>query len=72
MNDKDKTKRYATALMVRERYGKRSSMWLWRRERQDPHWPRPVVIGRRKFYDEEELDAYDASCRMGGADARNS
>jgi hypothetical protein len=62
-----KRKRYLTARQVRERYGGRSEMWLWRRERRDPEWPRPMVTGRRKFYDERELDDYDAAHRMGGA-----
>jgi predicted DNA-binding transcriptional regulator AlpA len=43
-----------------ERYDGVSSMWLWRR-RQDPRFPRPVKIGNRNFFFEDELDAYDAA-----------
>jgi hypothetical protein len=59
----DKRKRYSTGPQVRARYGGRSNMWLWRREHADPLWPKPVVIGGRKFYDESELDAYDQASR---------
>jgi predicted DNA-binding transcriptional regulator AlpA len=60
-------KRYLTGPQVLERYGGRSSMWLWRRTRFDPNFPRPIVIGGRKHFDEDELDAYDAASRMEAA-----
>jgi hypothetical protein len=63
-----KRKRYSTGPQVLERYGGRSAMWLWRREHHDPKWPKPVVIGGRKFYDEDELDAYDAASKMEARD----
>lgn len=52
-------KRYLTGVQVRARYGGRSEMWLWRRQKYDPTFPRPVVVGRLKHYAEDELDAYD-------------
>jgi hypothetical protein len=61
-----KPKRYLTAPQTRERYGGRSNMWLWRMEHgADPDWPRPIIIRGKKFYDEAELDAFDASRRVG-------
>jgi predicted DNA-binding transcriptional regulator AlpA len=65
MNDPArKPKRYIPGPQVLERYGDRSEMWLWRRLKFDPKFPRPVVIGKRRFFDEDELDAYDHAARM--------
>jgi hypothetical protein len=66
MSDTKRPRRYGTGPQVRARYGGVSAMWLWRREHYDPHWPKPVIIGGRKFYDLDELDAYD-SIKKGGA-----
>jgi predicted DNA-binding transcriptional regulator AlpA len=65
MNDKSPrpSKRYLTGPQVLDRYGGRSTMWLWRRMHFDPNFPRPTVIGNRNYFDEGELDAYDASAR---------
>jgi predicted DNA-binding transcriptional regulator AlpA len=57
------TKRYLTGPQVLDRYGGRSAMWLWRRMHFDPLFPRPTVIGNRNYFDESELDAYDAAAR---------
>jgi hypothetical protein len=50
-----------TAKQLRERYGNRSKMWLGRRIESDPTFPRPVYIGRYRFFKVEEVEAYDAS-----------
>jgi len=57
-------KRRLTATQVCERYGGVSDMWLWRRIKLDPNFPRPIVISRRRFFDEQELDAFDAAHRQ--------
>jgi predicted DNA-binding transcriptional regulator AlpA len=57
-------KRYYSGPQVLERYGGRSSMWLWRRVKYDPKFPRPILIGKRRFFDEDELDAFDEASRM--------
>ena len=57
------TKRRLPSRQVRERYGGRSAMWIWRRLKYDPKFPRPIVISGRQYFDEAELDAYDDACR---------
>jgi predicted DNA-binding transcriptional regulator AlpA len=56
-------RRYLTAPQVCERYGGRSAMWLWRRLKNDPRFPRPLKIGNRSHFEVSELDAYDDACR---------
>lgn len=58
------TRRHLTAAQVLERYGDASEMWLWRRLHLDPLFPRPIVISRRRFFSEAELDAYDDAHRQ--------
>jgi predicted DNA-binding transcriptional regulator AlpA len=55
-----KPKRYSTAKQVRERYGGRSDMWIYRRLAEDPNFPRPFTIKKLRLFDDDELDAYDA------------
>jgi predicted DNA-binding transcriptional regulator AlpA len=38
-------------------------MWLWRKIKYDPTFPRPVIIGNRIYLDEDELDAYDDAAK---------
>jgi hypothetical protein len=38
------------ARAVRDRYGRVSDMWLWRRLRDDPTFPRPTLIAKRRFW----------------------
>jgi predicted DNA-binding transcriptional regulator AlpA len=65
MNQSKQRKRYSTGPQVLERYGDKSTMWLWRRLKFDPKFPRPVVIGGRRYFDEDELDAFDEASRLG-------
>ena len=44
---------------VRERYDNASAIWLWRRCRDDPRFPKPVKIGNRNYWYEDELQAYE-------------
>jgi hypothetical protein len=68
--NKPKRKRYSTSRQVRERYGDRSAMWLWRILKHDPKFPRPMSVGRLKLFDDDELDAYDAALRANCAEAK--
>jgi predicted DNA-binding transcriptional regulator AlpA len=60
---------YLTGPQVRQRYGGRSEMWLWRRDKFDPDFPKPIKFSPAgmKLYDEAELDAYDESRRKASA-----
>jgi hypothetical protein len=52
-------KRYLTSAQLRERYGDRSEMWLTRIMRSDPAFPRYIVIGRYRFWDLANIEAYE-------------
>jgi predicted DNA-binding transcriptional regulator AlpA len=51
--------RYATAAQLRERYGDRSEMWLTRIMQSDADFPRPIYIGRFRFWDLAKIEAYE-------------
>ena len=45
-------------------------MWLWRKLKSDPKFPRPLAMGKNlRLFDEDELDAYDATLREEAANA---
>jgi predicted DNA-binding transcriptional regulator AlpA len=55
-------RRYLTSAQVRERYGGKSAMWIWRRLKYDPRFPKPLKISGRQYFDEEALDRFDHAC----------
>ena len=57
----DKRKTYSNARQVRARYGNVSDMTLWR-WLADPvlGFPRPLVIRRRRLFDDQELAEFDS------------
>ena len=57
----NRPRRYLTGPQVCERYGGRSLVWLWRKLKADPTFPRPKWISRRRYFDEAEIEAYDAA-----------
>ena len=52
-------KRYLQTAQVRRRYGNCSAMWVYRKVRFDPAFPKPLVINQRHFFSVDELDLYD-------------
>jgi predicted DNA-binding transcriptional regulator AlpA len=52
---------FLTSRQVKERYGGASDQWLWRRENNDPTFPKPLRIHGRKFWKLSELAAYERS-----------
>lgn len=56
------SKRYLTAPQTCKRYS-RGQVWPWRILKSDPDFPRPIVIAKRRYFVEAELDAYDESRR---------
>ncbi|WDR05551.1 hypothetical protein PSQ90_14930 [Devosia rhodophyticola] len=53
-------KTFLSANQVRQRYGKISDMTLWRWLNDEAlGFPKPMVIARRRFWLESDLDAFD-------------
>jgi len=44
---------------VRARYGDVSDMWIYRRLADDPSFPRPLYIAKRRFWRLGELVAWE-------------
>ena len=56
-------KKFLSSKQVRARYGDRSKMWLVRRLKKDPKFPRPTKLGGRDLlFDEAELEKYEREC----------
>ena len=57
-------RRYLNSKRVRARYGDVSDMSLWRwLHDAEMNFPKPMLINGRRYWDEHELDAFDASRR---------
>jgi predicted DNA-binding transcriptional regulator AlpA len=50
---------WATSLQVRARYGGTSDMWIYRKIKHDPDFPKPSYLGRLMMFSVSELDQYD-------------
>jgi predicted DNA-binding transcriptional regulator AlpA len=57
----DDSENLLTSSRVRARYSDCSDMWLWRRLRDDPHFPRPLIISGRRFWRLADLRRWEAS-----------
>jgi hypothetical protein len=51
--------KWISAAQVRARYGGRSHMWLVRKLKLDPRFPRPKYFGALRYWQPAALDAYD-------------
>jgi len=60
-------KRYLTAAQLRERYGSVSHMWIERRLKSDPTFPRPVKLGGSglRMFDLEQIEVWERACAAG-------
>lgn len=65
------TEHFLTARQVRERYGNASGMWLFRRERNDPSFPRPIIISGRKLWRVSDLEAWERGLATKSDQARH-
>jgi hypothetical protein len=54
-------KKFIGSRRLRERYNDVSHMWVVRQLANDPTFPRPVKIGRLRFWDLDQLEAYERS-----------
>lgn len=52
---------------VRARYGNVSHMWVYRRLADDPSFPKPFYICKRRFWKRSDLVAWERSKAAGGA-----
>jgi predicted DNA-binding transcriptional regulator AlpA len=50
---------WMTSNQVCARYGGKSHMWLWRKIKRDPAFPKPVYFGRMMMFSVAEQDDYD-------------
>jgi hypothetical protein len=60
---------FLTAPQVRQRFGGKSDMWLWRVLRDVPGFPRPVVIRHQRYFRLSELLALESASKTEVADA---
>jgi hypothetical protein len=51
--------KWISALQVRARYGGRSHMWLERKLKNDPNFPKPTYFGPLRYWQPVALDAYE-------------
>lgn len=51
--------RFITSTQLRARYGGRSHMWVERRLRDDPTFPRPIYLGRLRFWKIPDLEIWE-------------
>ncbi len=59
--DKPSDDRMVPAAYVKEHYGGVSNMWIHRRLKNDPTFPRPRYIGRLRYWFLSEIIDYDAA-----------
>jgi hypothetical protein len=59
-------KKFIGSSRLRERYNNVSHMWIVRQLANDPTFPRPVKIGRLRFWALDELEAYERARVVGG------
>jgi hypothetical protein len=50
---------FISARQLLARYGGRSAMWLHRKLRDDPDFPRPIYFGRLQFYRLADLEQFE-------------
>lgn len=51
--------RFLTGPQVQQRYGiSEMTMWRWENN-EDLKFPKPMVVGRRKYFREEDLTAWE-------------
>lgn len=50
---------YLTARQLQKRYGGRSHMWIERRLAADPDFPRPIYVGRLRFWRLDQIEEYE-------------
>ena len=52
-------KQFLTSSQLRIRYGGRSDMWLDRLMKRDVTFPRPIYIGRYRYWNLDAIEKYE-------------
>jgi hypothetical protein len=60
---------YLTARQTRERYGRVSDMWIFRRLKDGSGFPKPHLIAARRFWKLSELVAWERARASAKAEA---
>ena len=63
MSEMTPKRRLLPATQLKRRYGGRSDAWLWRLLHDNPKFPRPLVIKQMRYWDEDEIEAYEETRR---------
>jgi hypothetical protein len=50
---------YLNSRQLRQRYGDASAMWVHRRLKNDPRFPRPIIVAKRRFWKLSALIAWE-------------
>jgi hypothetical protein len=53
---------YMSGRQLRDRYGGRSHMWIERRLKDDPNFPRPEYFDPQRFFKICAIEAYERLC----------
>jgi hypothetical protein len=53
---------YISRTQLQNRWGGVSHMWIERRLKDNPDFPKPKFMGRLRFWKISELEAYERSC----------
>jgi hypothetical protein len=56
---------YVSSKQLRTRYGGRSHMWIERLLKADPDFPKPIYIGRLRFWKLPELETWERTKATG-------
>jgi predicted DNA-binding transcriptional regulator AlpA len=73
MSKKKSKKEFIRTNQLRKRWGGCSHMFIERRLKSDPTFPRPVKFGGRlRLWDLDEVEAYERKCAAGEAEAERA
>jgi hypothetical protein len=61
--------KFITTTQLRERWGNVSHMFIERRVKGDPNFPKPIFFGRLRFWDVEEVAAWERAQILKSRDA---
>ncbi|MFZ2079401.1 MAG: DNA-binding protein [Xanthobacteraceae bacterium] len=55
----EEDEKFLSSSQVRQRYGDRSDMWIWRRLKDKSGFPQPIDICGRRFWKLSDLVAWE-------------